>query len=393
MSTLAALVTPFAKGAEGAQFGDVYSTNSETMTLKGQIDIDLSFWAQNDQKPHNGFDMALLCHPEQFLLTQFYGPIAKNKELSARTLRENCNPVVINWGSGGGYDDPNNTQKIMQIMPLINTTPTGNQVSEFANVARYRVLGAGVRMTSNMWPESATGHIQVYNGIGCDTLIPNDQLAAGGTVAIPDKINNKISIRDATDVSTLATYYGQPWTTGVGFANIELNKNMAQDLKGDKVDIYTFNRHGIEAVFKPYSEDAFEWREASGHSLNKADGTGALAIGVNTGTGTTNSYDSSRWSVKGWNTICIKGVNLPNATKITTAGGNGQTLPSPIMTLEVIMHLEYVPNKVITNTSGGVPKSRASVDYLLKKASYYPIFRQLYINRLSVKKMRSKLGY
>lgn len=391
MSALTALITPFAKGAEGAQLGDVHSTNSETMTLKGQVDIQLGTYSNGNV--HNSFDIALNCHPEQFLLTPIDGPIqmqgggADAAARIPRVLRDKCDAVKFNYKAANAATKDSSRYLCSMNLVQANTSDT----YEFKDIARYRVLGAGVRLTSNMWPESATGHIQVYNALGPDALIETKTLArtqAGDPLADTPVDGNPV-LEDVANVDKFSSYYGQPWTYSAE-SGIALNKNMAQDLKGDKVDIYTFNRHGIEAVFKPYAPEAFEWKEVRTLSLESAGG-GAVVVGANTGLAN-NTYEESAWSVKGWNSICIKGVNLPTAS-IVTNGDNQIVQPSPLMTLEVVMHIEYVPNKVITNTTGGVPKSRASVDYLIRKAQYYPIFRQLYINRLSAKKMRAKLGY
>lgn len=380
-----AVLDPFNPKALGARVPDGYSFPTETETFKAKFNVKCNTAFNADW-----FDLVFKCS----LLDTVCTPAAQD---GTQSLAFNTNATLVSLpatlplveNQPDGYSDTWGQLETNGFLPssasaIIDNNLTGGKFQW----TKYRIVGGGVRLKSQMIPTTATGYLNFYSN-------PNSRV---------DYSNQLFTNTDFTAIDNrklLATHTGRPYVraktplvvdptkSNQDYA-IVLNETMSEEPDGEVVDALTFNAKGCEFAFRPVTNEAYEWRNitsapeydaTSEQASTNSDGTANTFIGANEF-----PFDEAFFNCSGWNNLCVKGSALPAAL-----GGSAIT---PILVAEVIFHVEYISSDIgISNHAVSQSYNQASLDQVAKRAAKMPLYRQLYSSSDSYNKIKRRAGF
>lgn len=380
-----AVLDPFNNKAKGARVPDSYAFPTETETFQAKFNVKCNAEFNSDW-----FDMVFKCSlidvvtnptPMGGTMNTSFFVDAKKTSLLVGTPPTN-EPVGWDntWGTltTNGFIDSN-------AAGITDNNATGGKFQW----TKYRIVGGGVRLKSQLIPDKTTGYLNFYSS-------PNTKV----DYSTPLFKNTDFTLED--NRSLLATHTGRPYVRLETPSTVEsssnqpyavvLNETMSEEPDGEVVEALQFNAKGCEFAFRPVTSEAYNWinitsapQYATEFADPNSDGTASTSIATISDPLITR-FDESFYSSAGWNNLCVKGSLLPAAL------GTGATMP--IMVVEVIYHVEYISSDIgISNHARHMPYDQGTLDAVAYRASKMPLYRQLYANPDAYSKIKRRQGF
>lgn len=319
------LADPFDPNAEGAQVPDMYAFPTATALCRQ------SFTAQTIDTSGN-LDFVVQPNPLCTIACSSYN---------------NASQSVITGGTPwfGTNNNPNSTG--------LNHGFSEFGVSSYTSLAntftRYRVVGFGVRITSVLPSLTQQGQIFVAKvpALHQWAYYPN-----GGTDTAQAEWQQYLN------------YYELPPLDGSGFITTQMSQ--LQTFHENSVPNMTLNG-GLEVVGQICSPVAFEWRDGSNATYISSDTTQCVMQTKAAGFTGIFYVDPDYVTQGGWSTMLFRASNLP-----PTAG-------TICFNVEIIMHLEGVPNLGTSIINGGAapPVEMHLMQQAIHHAARLPPFRKI----------------
>lgn len=385
MSYSLAVLDPFNPKAEGARVPDSYAFPTEAITFRCKYNVSCT-----DTFNQNWFDQVFKASPIDFLTQPAATGGSAQSAFTGNAINASASNVTPS-PSPAGYEANWNQLKTYGWLPSSATGIENNNKGEGSyNWSKYRVVGGGIRMRSQLIPDKATGYLNFYS-TETTRVDYSTPLFVGTDFTAP---GNR---------AKLALHTGRPYVktdTPSGTAGdiqqygIVLNETMSEEPTGEVLDALSFNSKGCQMSFRPMTAQAYEWRNMTsapkyntGVSTNTSqEGTASSLIA-----GVAVDFDEAFYKCDGWNTFCVKGSQLPPAL-----GGTGGSSELPIMVVEVILHVEFISADIGT-TSFAKPMAHKQglLDAVAARAAHTPLYRTLYAGSTSTanRKIRQRNGY
>ena len=359
MSFKAAVCSPFSSSAEGAKVPDEFAFNTETITLKSKFSI-----SSGDGKVDLVFKPSLL----------------NTITISATNDIENHNLV----------DNTNGTQPL-HVFGFADRSGTAKSGSKlFDNTSKYRVVGMGLRLLSQVHAANSSGYIMLYTNLAAPS-----EARAPPTQATAATANDNYKALVTFDNSKWDVNPAGAWTSIP--TGLNLKDGISEEPTGAVIDHFQFNDSGLELSVKPVSYQAWGWRKfASDDTVGylKDAETVLIPVGtqmtVNDFTNTAAlSYEPQEFGYQdGWTQVHFAARDLP----VPDTGG-GETYR--LFLAELVVHVEYVDNSVGVYTHGMTRKKlTGGLGAALRSARYAPLYRSIKGSNVSVsKRIRMRAGF
>lgn len=433
MSFIKAVLDPFAAAAEGARVPDEYAFPTETVTFRDKFIV-------YGPDPYVGVNMTLRPNLTDSIVmndTAFEEPMPMPN--LGRAFRSN--DTEEGEASGKGL-------WVTGFMDLQGNTKAGRQ-----NWLRYRIVGAGIKVTTMMVPERASGffgfyispveamnHFMLYDVLAKMAGIIRE---AGKQDAVPSFFDYHAPLKRMVDweadpaatqfkrnLDLLFTEICVPWKDDPSNGRLVIDDKITDAPTGHMCNFLTFQNRGFKAALKPITSDAWDWRKLDRPYMmtpvtggaapfvvpptntncvgvtwdscraclyyNQTNDNAGLNGGPGTYEGDSNLVQQQAYGLPmelakqdGWSQFSWICRQTPAGTKDPN---NGQwTVNEPIAMVEVVYHVEYVSSSLSQTTHAAIaPKNERAMQAVLRAAAESPMYSHVYADNNRYKFNRMK---
>lgn len=397
MSYSLAVLDPFNAKAEGARVPDSYSFPTEAVTFRAKYNINCkSDWNKN------WFDQVFKASPIDFMTAPKLQGGSAATSFESRALNVSASDFEPSPKPTDYKEDWNRLATHGWLPSSDAEISLNNKGTGMYQWSKYRVVGGGIRMRSQLIPDKATGYFNFYSTetskVDYSTkLFTSTDFTKANNRALLALHTGRPYVKEQTPVLDIAG----PAVTSSQTYGVSLNETMSEEPTGEVLDALSFNSKGVQMSFRPMTAEAYEWRNmtstphytgAGAGEFNK-EGTATTEIGfTNAVAGTETEFDESFFKCAGWNTLCVKGSQLPTAT----IGEGSVTTELPIMVVEVILHVEFISSDIgTTSFARPAPHNPGLLDAVAAKAANMPMYRTLFSGSVAHanRNVRARNGY
>ena len=342
MSYAACLIHPFSPEAEGAQVPDMYSFPTQTAFMRRVLTVSTPSVTGT-----NGALGAL----DFVVQPNLFGTVAFQANATVNNVVTGGSTWYASTLANTGASQPGGNNNASPPVSTAGFSEMGvcaaSQVT--STFSRYRVVGWGIRVKSVLPPLNQQGTVFIAK---VPALEEFGAYASSGVTAgyWNDYLN----------------YYELPQIDSSGFITTDIIR--MQTAMSTEVAHMTLEE-GIEVVGSVCSPLAFEWRDGKNVASLTTSGAGAQQglIITNTAAANVAVLDQDFYRQGGWPAILFTARGLPTNPNVA------------IFTLEIIFHLEGVPQLGSTVISGGIvpPVNMQILASAIHHAHKMPHFRKI----------------
>jgi len=335
MSYAAALLDPFDDAAEGCQVPDLYAFPTQTCCIRATFTLQSS--------PTGNFDCVVQPNPICTIAGQASTTGGVSLVQGGVPWTTTANAAAVGNGAATGFNE-------FGLTTLTSLAQT---------FQRYRVVAAGARL-QNILPATT------QQGTVLMAKVPSLDSWANYAVG-----TNPITTNTAVWNEYLS-YYGLPAVSGTA-PNQFITPQIEQLASSMQVAVPTIMLNdGVETNISVCAPQAFEWRDGLSNNVLTGQTTAGGIVGLRQGQVITNSANGTQFVIDedfqnqgGWSTLVMRATGLPVSTNFAT--------------LDVIMHLEGVPNITGNLSAGGQtpPVNPQYMQHALAMAHKSPHFRSV----------------